>query len=307
MKEYERPIEKGILPKNYIREEVMCDFLVTEERKKMWAVIVDLVYEFDKVCKKHNLRYYMIYGSLLGAVRHKGFIPWDDDFDVAMPRTDYDRFLELAGEFQDPYFLQTPYTDPESAYSYAKIRNSNTTGVSTMFQYNDFNQGMWITVFPLDHWDDNGGEARYHEIRKLTTHNSTFMRLKNPNLDDANQRRVAAYLKEKRDPIADYEEIHRLASSCKDPNSQYVMMAALTLERYEKKLLHAADFASAAELEFEGMKLPAPVGYENVLRKLYGDFMQFPPVEQRGLKHAGTVFDTEIPYKEYLRREGIVF
>ena len=176
-----------------------------------------------------------------------------------------------------------------------------------MFRYNHFHQGIWITVFPLDYWDDTGGEVRYAEIRNLAIHNSTFMRLKNPNLDEANQRRVAAYLAEHRDPRKDYEEIQRLASSCKDPNSKYVMMAVLTLERYEKKLLNAADFASTVTLEFEGLKLPGPAGYDNVLHLLYGDYMQFPPVEERGLKHAGTVFDTETPYKTYLAREGILF
>lgn len=306
MKEYERAIEKGLLPKDYLKEEVKCDFLVTEERKKLWSVIIDLIYEFDKVCQKYGLTYYTIYGSLLGAVRHKGFIPWDDDFDVAMPRTDYDKFVTLSKEFQAPYFLQTPHTDPESAYSYAKIRNSNTTGLPEMFKYSNFNQGIWITVFPLDQWDDNGGEERYAEIRKLNIYNSTYMRIKNPHLDEMNIQRVANYLKEHRDHIKDYEEIQRLASSCKDPNSKHVMTAVITQGRYDHKLLNADDFASTVYFDFEGLKVPAPVGYHNLLSLWYGNYMEFPPVEKRGMDHAGTVFDADIPYKDYLTKEGII-
>ncbi|MBR4657488.1 MAG: LicD family protein [Oscillospiraceae bacterium] len=307
MKEYERLIVKGLLPPDYLKEETICDFRVTEGRKKLWAVILDLIYEFDRVCQKHGLTYYMIYGSLLGAARHKGFIPWDDDFDVAMPRADYERFIRLSEEFQHPYFLQTPYTDPESAYSYAKIRNSNTTGISKMFQYSNFNHGIWITVFPLDYWDDQGGEERYAQIRQLNIYNSTFMRLKNPHLNEANQRRVSAYLAEHRDHFKDYNEIHRLASSCNDPNSKYVMTAVITMGRYDQKLLDAADFASAVSLPFEGLQVSAPCGWDHLLRLWYGDYMQFPPVEQRGMEHDGTIFDADIPYKEYLANENIHF
>lgn len=307
MKEYMRPIEKGLLPKDYLREEVLCDFLVTEDRKKLWAVIIDLIDEFDKVCKKHNLTYYTIYGSLLGAVRHKGFIPWDDDFDVAMPRADYERFIKLSAEFKAPYFLQTPYTDPGCFYSYAKIRNSNTTGLSQMFQYNRFNQGIWITVFPLDRWDDEGGEERYYEIRKLATHNSTFMRINNPHLDEKNRQRVAEYLSMNRDPMKDYEEIQRLASSCKDLNSKHVMTAVITMGRYSRKVLSAEDFASVVYMEFEGLTIPVPVGYDHYLSYGYGDYMKLPPLEERGKWHEGTIFEPDIPYKEYLAKQGIIF
>ena len=138
MTEIERIIQKGVITRQFLQEEVDHDFLVDENRKKLWAVMLDMIAEFDKVCKKYGFSYYMIYGALLGAVRHKGFIPWDDDFDVAMPRNDYERFIRLSDEFKHPYFLQTPYTDPGYYYSFAKIRNSNTTGVVEMFEYSKF-------------------------------------------------------------------------------------------------------------------------------------------------------------------------
>lgn len=306
MKEIERILEKGVISEDYLQQEEICEFLVTENRKKLWAVMLDMIYEFDKVCKKHGLKYYLIYGSLLGAVRHKGFIPWDDDFDVAMPRSDYEKFITLSNEFKMPYFLQIPETDREYFYSFAKIRNTNTTGIVQKFKYANYNHGIWISIFPLDYWDDNGGEERYLLIRKLAMHNSTYMRIKNPNLGEKDKSRVEAYLAEKRNPMKDYEEIQRLASSCKDCNSRYVMTAVITQGTYRQKLLNAKDFSSVVYLEFEGIKVSVPVGYRNLLSLWYGDYMSFPPIEKRGIDHAGAVFDADISYKEYLEKEGVI-
>lgn len=306
MTEAERIIQSGLLPKDFLKAEEKCGFFITTERKKLFAVLFEMLAKFDAVCRKHHLTYFMIYGSLIGAVRHKGFIPWDDDLDVAMPREDYEKFIQLSDEFSDPLFLQTPYTDKNYFYTPARIRNSNTTAVVETFKYAGFNQGIWFSIFPLDHWDDNGGEARYAKIRELVMHNSTYMRVKNPHLDEKNKARVAAYLAQHRDPLADYEEIQRLASSCKEQNSKYVMTAVITQGRYDQKLLPAEDFASTVPMQFEGLTVLAPSGYDHLLKLWYGDYMQFPPVEERGEWHAGTVFDADTPYREYLKNEGII-
>ena len=110
MTEIERIIKSGLIDENYLKEEIKCGFRITTERKKLFAVMLDLLYTFDNVCKKHDLKYFFVYGSLIGAVRHNGFIPWDDDLDVAMPREDYEKFIKLSDEFNEPYFLQIPQT-----------------------------------------------------------------------------------------------------------------------------------------------------------------------------------------------------
>ena len=93
MTEIERILKKGVIKEDFLKEEIRNEFLVTTERKKIWVVLLDLMMVFDDVCKKHNLTYFLEAGSLLGAIRHKGFIPWDDDVDVLMPRKDYQKFL----------------------------------------------------------------------------------------------------------------------------------------------------------------------------------------------------------------------
>ena len=117
MTECERLVAAGVFSPDFFREETRCDFLVTTERKKIWAVELDLLMQFDRVCRKHGLRYFMFVGSLLGAIRHRGFVPWDDDIDLVLPRDDYETMLKLGDEFPAPYFLQSPWTDNLSVSS----------------------------------------------------------------------------------------------------------------------------------------------------------------------------------------------
>ena len=100
MTEIERLIEKGVFKESFFEEEYKCDFKVDVVRKKVWAIEIDLLLEFDRVCKKHGLKYFLAFGSLLGAIRHQGFIPWDDDMDVVMPRDDYQKLWLYAEDFK---------------------------------------------------------------------------------------------------------------------------------------------------------------------------------------------------------------
>ena len=93
------------VPQDFLHEEVRRDYTITAEMKQVWAVQLDLLQELLRVCKENGLRVFADSGTLIGAVREKGFIPWDDDIDVAMPREDYDRLMSLSAEFRDPYFL----------------------------------------------------------------------------------------------------------------------------------------------------------------------------------------------------------
>ena len=103
------------------------------------------------ICEKHDLKYFLIGGTLLGAVRHKGFIPWDDDIDIGMPRPDYEKFLLVAQkELPEHIFLQTHNTDIEYPNCFAKLRNSDTTFIETSCKKLKINHGIYIDIFPLD-------------------------------------------------------------------------------------------------------------------------------------------------------------
>lgn len=298
MSEVERILQKGIISRDFLKEEVRSDFHVTAERKKVWAVVLDLIVEFDKVCKRNNIKYYLDGGSLLGAIRHNGFIPWDDDIDVSMPRDDYERFIKLGNDFQYPYFLQTPYSDPGYFYSFVKVRNSNTTALTQMFKYQGFNHGIWISIFPLDKFPLNkSGEEAYSKICQLTYENSTYMRVKNPNLDEKNIQRVKCY--SGRDPFSTYEEIQQLASQFNNIDTDYWGTLILTIREFKRKALLCKSFAKECLHKFECIELPIPSDYDSVLSLEYGNYMKLPPIEERA-GHATTFFDADKPYTSYL-------
>lgn len=304
MTEIDRIIHKGVIAEEFLKEEVLNDFLVTTERKKIWAVLLDLLIEFDKVCKDHKLQYYMYSGTLLGVVRHRGFIPWDDDIDVIMPRDDYEELIKLGDSFKDPYFFQTPYSDNECGYTFIKIRNSNTSAITEMFKYRHFNHGVWMSVFPLDEWDKDNGEELYYKIRELNRENSTYMRATNPHLSQIDIERVKNH--SGKSPIVIYEEVQRLAQTFKDAKTEYVSGIICTGPKYQRKVLFAEDFKEATMIKcdgLEGFEAPVPVGYDRVLTMQYGDYMSLPPAEERGAKHSGTVFNVDIPYKVLLKKE----
>lgn len=301
MTESERIISEGIISQDFFKSEVRDDFLVDESRKKLWAIELDLLLKFDMVCKKYNLRYFLMYGSLLGAVRHKGFIPWDDDLDVCMPRSDYEKLLEIGKyEFKDPYFFQTPETDEGYYYTFAKIRNSNTSALIPLFKYQGFNMGILLDVFPLDFCDINEAEENYNKIQKLTRDNTTFMRMSNPNLSEADKERVKKY------PGGNPMERHRLIQSIaskheKDKSSDLLLsVSVVTIYKYDRQIFRQEDFADHVLWPFEQFEFPIPIGYDRVLRTIYGDYSKFPPLEERGKFHSDYVFDTDRSYREYL-------
>ena len=137
-------------PDQFYSEEIRCGYTVTSKQKKVWAVELDLLNEFDRVCRNNNIQYFASMGTLLGAVRHKGFIPWDDDLDVCIFRDDFMRLCALSKEFKSPYFLQTALSDRKYFCGYARLRNSTTTGVISNNASPEYNNGIFIDIYVLD-------------------------------------------------------------------------------------------------------------------------------------------------------------
>lgn len=280
------------------------EFAVSDKMKKIWAVELDLLEQLDKVCRRNKLRYFLIHGTLLGAVRHRGFIPWDDDLDVVMPRRDYDKLKEIGDfEFKFPYFLQTPENDPDTYNNgHLRLRNSNTTGMETKDIGHKCNLGIWIDILVLD--DGVLKEKQKEKKRKKIIRAQYLLRAKTYGkevkqygvMGTSEWGRyvfVSRFLSRKY--LCAKLEKARL-SYCSKKSPDVLIYGEGKYQAFARK-----DFKDAVYLEFEGHHYPAPAGYKHWLDVIMGrDYMKLPPPENRRPKHQG-VFDTEKPFTEYNR------
>ena len=300
MTECERIITQGILPESFFEEEIRCGFLVSEKRKKIWAVELDLYLKFQEVCNKHHLTFWGDGGTLLGAVRHNGYIPWDDDLDLIMPREDYDRLMRIApAEFTGQYFYQTPHTDPNYGYSFAKLRNSNTTCMPEVFAKAGFNHGIPIDIFPLDEICLDTFDENNDRIKDCIMKCSSYM--KRNSIDLLNEHQLQNFKKYWTDnPAHEFDLIQQIASNPKHKGSLFVSDSVVTTFSTKARIWKKAWYDKTVWHSFETVDLPMPAAVDERLKAQYGDYMVFPPAEERGVWHPGVLWDPDKPYLEYV-------
>ena len=257
--------------------------------------------DFSRVCEKHHIKWWADAGTLLGAVRHKGFITWDDDIDICVMREDYKRLCEFAKkEFSPPYFWQTMDTEPNSWVAFAKLRNSNTTmlGASelALLKNNagklDYNSGIFIDIFPMDNWPEDDIYLHSHvmNIRRLyrkycfiTSITSSYVPARK-----LWKRPVKALLHHlatlfRFSPsIADnilttiWEEKKAL-SSLDLPNGKYVAETVFAdAEGFLERLIRERSWFDETEyLPFEMISVPVPSGWEHILSRQFGNWHEY--------------------------------
>ena len=298
MTEIDKIMQNGIIPTNFLSPEMICDFYVDENRKKIWAIGIDLLVQFDTVCRKHELKYSLAFGSLLGKIRHNGFIPWDDDIDVVMPREDYEKLRLLKSEFEEPYFLQYP-GDEGYLFSFAKLRNSNTTSISKPFRYESFNQGHFLDIFPLDNFSATNIEENINRIKCLIAECSAIMRSRNPFPDEIDRQKLAMF-SSLRDGKIVVKELEDLLTQYNDQPSAYYTAWCCVMYDYNRMTFEKSIFEDLIESDFYNHKVFIPRKYDEALKITYGDYMQFPPVDKRGTWHSNSYFEPDMPYQKSL-------
>ncbi|MCM1387198.1 MAG: LicD family protein [Bacillus sp. (in: Bacteria)] len=280
---------------SFLKEEVRWDFKVDRKRKKVWSVAINLLEQLDIVCKKYDIPYYVYYGTLLGAVRHKGFIPWDDDIDVVMFRQDYEKFQEIAPkEFKAPYFFQNSYND-QMLWFFSKIRDSRTTAIE--FSVKNFNQGMFIDIFPLDDVPDGVHEEFSTVLEVQRDIKRTIYNPKQLLLDYEQGKQFTLDIDilldlikmDRSQRLKEFETLS-LSYAGQSENVNYILDE---LSGEGGKSVKREWFQETVYLPFEHIKVPAPAEYDKILTQCYGDYMT--PVKG-GTGHENIILDPDMPY-----------
>ena len=275
--------------------------------RSLQSVELELLKAFIRCCDELGLKYYLIGGTLLGAVRHHGFIPWDDDIDVGMPRADYERFLHHAQPFlPEYYFVQCRETDPELLNNFAKLRDSRTTFIESSMRHRRINHGVYIDIFPLDHYPETSWKQSVFDfrLRMLGLRIRSAFTLREENKKNAviefGMKAASAVLSacypKVEDALDAREKLYRSVA-----NSG--LLANLGGAWGKKEIAPAEWFGEGVEGVFEGLPTRLPSEYDKWLKQVYGDYLQLPPPEKRVVHHYADVIDLDRSYTEYMREK----
>lgn len=271
----------------------------------------DLLKQYIDFCNKHNLKYFLMAGTLLGAIRHKGFIPWDDDIDVAMPREDYDKFCELAAkEFTGDTFFQSYKTDKNFPYVFSKLRDSNTTFIETVYKHVDMNQGVYLDIFPLD------GISK-HNANKYWLHIKIYLQaliwfLGWPVVLFRKPRPKFFLTDILIDIIVFPFFLFRINNWSKKayekilksiPFKKAKLVANIQCGDYRnKKNIYPKELLDEViDWPFEDLICKVPKEYDKFLTLSYGDYMKLPPKSKQIGHHYSSGYDMNISYKDYIK------
>ncbi len=248
----------------------------------------DILKMFDAFCKENHIKYYLAFGTLLGAVRYKKFIPWDDDVDVLVPREDYNRLLALFRD-SEKYHLFAFEKDQRFPFPFAKLCDMTTRKEETVYRSQKITLGVDMDIFPLDAFDDDLVKAQ-KEVKRIK---KDMLWLQRTKLDKPLSNSPIKYFVKgilmtfcKMLGSGHYvKKIIKRSNQPKQKGSQY-LGAKVWCIWGERGIIPAEVFSDTVEIEFEGEMFPAPIGWDTYLTCLYGDYLPEPPKEKQKTHHA---------------------
>ena len=257
--------------------------------RRVQLVLLEIAKEVKRVCDENNIKYFLDSGTLLGAVRHSGFIPWDDDLDIGMMREDYNRFCEIAPScLKHNYFLQTWNNDSNYALPFAKVRKKNTIYLENKAN-NKMINGFYVDIFPYDNAPATNEEKLMLMKRLSNLERTILMKCHYQPWNEFNRinykKRIGyvpyqlkSVLLSKDKLISRYMQfVNRESETAEDIYLQYGGKKGY----YIKK----ASFGEGIMLNFEDELFRCPLDYDAYLKSVYGDYMKLPPVDQRENRH----------------------
>ena len=293
-------------PDGFLEEETRCEHFVSKKMKEIWAVEIDLTLQILKVCEKYNLKIFADWGTALGAVRHKGFIPWDDDMDFCMLRDDYDKLLKVAkSEFEYPYYFDDAEGITMGGFP-ARLRNSQTTAIPPKDRKRNLkcNQGIFIDIFPLDNVPDNFLYFAIQKkiIRLLAVMACGFAYFSTNYYEPSNVLiRVPSKILHKvfRKPSEKLMRVSRtlLLKVATFFNKKQTARVTSLSNSYFQATMHNY-YDNAFWMPFEYIHLPIIQAYDDLLKAEYGNYMVF---KKYASEHEGMFCDPNRPYTDYVK------
>lgn len=243
------------------------------------SIQLDLLQRTADFCEKNGLRYFLCGGTLIGAIRHKGYIPWDDDIDIAMPRPDYDRFIKTFNQPGNYYQVVNPDISSDYEYCFAKVHDTRTVFKELHYPGDAF--GVYIDVFPAD------GVKNAAQIRKIQLLRK-FLNTKRANYYHRTilKKSINTIGKLLLLPFSAHQIAMWMDNECRKYAIGSLPMAGVIANPFGPgEMVDKSVFDSDIYVDFEGRKFRAPIGYDTWLRSVYGDYMQLPPEEHRVTHH----------------------
>lgn len=273
------------------------------EVDKLRKVETDILKEVIRVCDIIGVNYYVMYGTLLGAVRHKGFIPWDDDIDIGFLRADYETFIREAPKYlPEYYFVQTNESDPDCPYNFGKVRDSRTTFIESSIKDFKVNHGAFIDLFPIDFYPEERLEKIIFELKKKIY--LTRIRCDYTLPEELAKNIKGGYRNVARKAIkilfrSRKKAVKKLDSLYKSCRSSSMVISHNGAWGNEREILPYEWYGEGIKIVFEDIKVNAPCEYDKWLKHMYGDYMQLPPEEKRKAHHYNEIIDLDHPYSYY--------
>ena len=240
------------------------------------SCVLDMLKYVDKICKENDIKWYLSGGSAIGALRHEGFIPWDDDADIMMPRKDYIRFLKVMKKQKSKYKVGSLYSEKKWTFSFARVWDSE-----TKVEYDNLNEaetGMFLDVYPMDGLPKSMLWTKIYYMRVKVCYvclNAAIRKRFKPEEKYINIKKIMGVIMRKIGPERICRHIDNMAKKRSFETSEYVGCSVLC-HYMEKERFRKKDFIEQRYVKFEDTTLPVPNGCEEYLKALYGDYMKIP-------------------------------